>query len=92
MPASIAVFAGVFLGALFFGGLWWTVRRGMTRRNPALWFSMSLVLRMSACLVGFYLVSAKGGPSLLLGLLGFVVARAVITRSVTRPGWTPHAP
>jgi hypothetical protein len=27
--------AGVLLGALFFGGLWWTVRRGLSSKRPA---------------------------------------------------------
>jgi F1F0 ATPase subunit 2 len=90
--ASIAAFAGVCLGALFFGGLWWTVTRGMTKRNPALWFLMSLMLRVGVCLVGFYLVSAGGWLSLLLSLLGFAAARALITRYIARPGPDPHAP
>ena len=30
--------AGCFLGAIFYGGLWWTVRRGVTSARPALWF------------------------------------------------------
>ena len=30
--------AGVLLGVFFFGGLWWTVRRGVSSNRPALWF------------------------------------------------------
>jgi F1F0 ATPase subunit 2 len=90
--ASIAAVAGVFLGALFFGGLWWTVKRAMSSRNPALWFSVSLALRVGLCLIGFYLVSAGGWRSLLSSLLGFVLARAVITRFLAPPGPAPYAP
>ncbi len=36
-PVIEALAAGMLLGALFFGGLWWTVRRGLTAGNPALW-------------------------------------------------------
>jgi F1F0 ATPase subunit 2 len=31
--------AGLLLGAIFFGGLWWTVRKGVSSKRPALWFS-----------------------------------------------------
>jgi hypothetical protein len=31
--------AGVLLGVFFFGGLWWTVRRGLSSKRPALCFS-----------------------------------------------------
>jgi F1F0 ATPase subunit 2 len=38
--------AGVLLGAFFFGGLWWTVRRGLSSKRPAFWFLGSLLLRV----------------------------------------------
>ena len=37
---------GGLLGTMFFGGLWWTVRTGVSSQRPALWFLGSLVLRM----------------------------------------------
>ena len=30
--------AGLLLGAIFFGGLWFTVRKGVSSQRPALWF------------------------------------------------------
>ena len=84
--------AGLLLGAFFFGGLWWTVRRGISARNPALWFSLSLLLRMSIALAGFYIVSANSWQNLLLGLLGFIIARAAVTRFAARAAATSHAP
>lgn len=38
---------GVLLGGMFYGGLWWTVRKGVSSQRPALWFFGSLLLRMS---------------------------------------------
>ena len=35
----LALAAGGVLGAIFFGGLWWTVRKGVSSPQPALWFS-----------------------------------------------------
>ena len=75
-----AAAAGLLLGAIFFGGLWFTVRRGVSSQRPALWFFCSLLLRMSVVLAGFYLVSCGRWERLLACLLGFVIARLVITR------------
>ena len=44
MP-GLAVVAGLLLGAVFFGGLWWTVRKGVSSQRQALWFLGSFVLR-----------------------------------------------
>lgn len=75
---------GVFLGAMFYAGLWWTVRRGVSSRRAALWFAGSLSLRMAVTLAGFYLVSAGHWDRLLPCLLGFAMARVAVTR-LTRP-------
>ena len=76
--------AGGALGAIFFGGLWWTVRRGVSSSRPALWFLGSALLRMSIALAGFYLVGRGHWERLLVCLLGFVMARLVVTW-LTRP-------
>ena len=57
VPLSLALMAGLLLGVMFFGGLWWTVQKGVSAKNPALWFFGSLLLRMSIALAGFYFVS-----------------------------------
>lgn len=76
---------GVALGGLFFGGLWWTVRKSMYSTRPALWFLSSLLLRMALTLSGFYFVAMSDlGEApwlrLLLCLCGFITARLLITR------------
>ena len=52
IPLALSMGAGLVLGAIFFGGLWWTVIRGLSSRQPALWFLGSLLLRMSITLIG----------------------------------------
>ena len=74
----LAWVAGGVLGAMFFGGLWWTVRKGVSSRQPALWFFGSLLLRMSLALAGLYVVSGGQWDRLLVCLLGFVMARLVV--------------
>ena len=65
---ALALSAGVLLGAIFFGGLWWTVRKGVSSEQPAFWFFGSLLLRMSIALAGFYFVSGGHWERLLLCL------------------------
>jgi len=84
LTLSLAFVAGLLLGAIFFGGLLWTVRKGVVSKQPALWFLGSLLLRMSIALAGFYLVGRGHWERLLLCLLGFITARLVMTW-LTRP-------
>ena len=79
-PVIGALAIGLFLGALYFGGLWWTVRRGLTAANPALWFGLSALARMAMALSGLYYVARAGWPSLLAGLCGLLIARVAATR------------
>jgi F1F0 ATPase subunit 2 len=76
---SLAWLAGAALGAIFFGGLWVTVRRGVSSERPALWFLPSLLLRMGIALAGFYFVSGGHWERLLSCVAGFVTARFVVT-------------
>jgi len=75
-----AVFAGIVLGVLFFGGLWLTVRKGLDSKNATLIFMGSLVVRMAIVLLGFYYVGADNWQKMMACLGGFLIARIVITR------------
>ena len=77
---ALASLAGGGLGAIFFGGLWWTVRRGISSPRPQLWFLGSLVLRTSIVLAGFYFVGRGQWQRLLLCLIGFVMGRLIVMR------------
>ena len=77
---AFALVAGILLGAVFFGGLWWTVRKRISSKHPALWFFGSMLLRMSIVLLGFYFILGGSWQRLLVGLLGFIVARLIVTR------------
>jgi F1F0 ATPase subunit 2 len=85
IPAlAVALFAGGLLGAFFFGGLWWTVQKGVASERPALWFLGSLMLRTGLILAGFYFVSRGHWSRLAVCLLGFLIARVVVVRQLTR--------
>ena len=77
---ALALSAGVLLGGIFFGGLWWTVRKGVSSEQPAFWFFGSLLLRMGIVLAGFHFVSGGHWERLVLCLAGFVTGRLLVTR------------
>jgi F1F0 ATPase subunit 2 len=76
----LAWLAGLLLGAMFFGGLWWTVRKCIASKRPMLWFLSSLLLRTSISMIGIYVVADGHWQRMLLCLLGFIMARLIVTR------------
>ncbi len=99
LSLSAALIAGIVLGAFFFGGLWWTVRRAVSSKRVALWFIGSMLLRTGVVVTGFYYVLGDNWQRLVAGLLGFVIARLIVMRlSRTREQTAPsmqkagHAP
>lgn len=94
MQLTLALLAGMLLGAMYFGGLWWTVRKGLASPRPAQWFIFSLLLRLGLTLSGFYLVAGNDWKKLLACLLGFIIARIIVIRLTEMPiaKETNHAP
>ena len=80
----LALVTGVLLGAIFFGGLWWTVQKGVSSKWSALWFFGSLLLRTTIALAGFYFIARGHWERLLVCLVGFITARLIVTW-MTRP-------
>ena len=81
----LALLAGTALGIVFFAGLWWTIRKGLSSQQAGLWFSGSLLLRTGITVTGFYFVSQGEWPRLLACLLGFLLARIAVTRWTRLP-------
>jgi F1F0 ATPase subunit 2 len=79
-----ALVAGVLLGLIFFGGLWWTVQKGVSSKRPALWFFGSQLLRTSIALAGIYFVGRGHWERLVACLVGFIIARFIVM-SLTLP-------
>jgi F1F0 ATPase subunit 2 len=83
---------GIILGTIFFGGLWWTVRRGMSSKRPGLWFASSLLLRIAIVLSGLYLFGSRDWRRLALYLVGFTLARLAVLALTRPPSLAGHAP
>ncbi len=80
MILLLAFIGGVSLGTFFFGGLWWTVQKGVTSQRPALWFSVSFLLRTGITLAGLYVISGGHWQRLIACLLGCMITRLIMTR------------
>lgn len=79
-----ALFAGIILGVLFFGGLLLTVRIGLSSKRPTFIFLGSMIIRMAIVVIGFYYVGGDSWQKILVCLGGFLIARIVITRIAKR--------
>jgi len=86
----IPLFAGIILGVFFFLGLWFTVQFGLRSKNPAFIFSLSLILRVTLVLWGFYLVGAGEWNRILACLAGFIIARSLIKRFTNMGIWVDN--
>jgi F1F0 ATPase subunit 2 len=86
----LAFFVGLGIGLFYFGGLWWTVTRLPNAQRPGLWTMGSFLVRTFVSLFGFYLVMDRRWERLLVSLLGFLIARAVLVRRL-RP-LSKHVP
>jgi F1F0 ATPase subunit 2 len=64
----------------------------VTSNNPVLWFFGSTLLRMTLAVAGFYFTSCGDWRKLLVCLLGFVIARVVVTRLTRTTKKGIHAP
>ncbi|MGD1074076.1 MAG: ATP synthase subunit I [Bryobacteraceae bacterium] len=76
----MAVLAGMLLGMFFFGGLWWTVRRALSSRQAALWFSGSFLARTAVTLIGFYFAAQADWRRMAGCIAGFLGARLLVIR------------
>lgn len=75
----LALIAGMALGFFFFFGLWFTVKKAVNSKIPAVWFFMSLFFRLGVVLIGFYYISLGGWQRLIICVVGFIIARLLVT-------------
>ena len=75
-----AVIVGLGAGLIFYGGLWLTVSRIHTARQPALLFAASFVVRVALALGALWWVSQGSAIRVIAWLVGFIIARPLIFR------------
>jgi F1F0 ATPase subunit 2 len=83
--------AGVLLGAVFYGGLWWTVRRvAVTSRH--LWSLGSFLIRLALALVVFCAFARSDWQGFAACFIGFLAARIIVSHIVrSSTGKASHA-
>ncbi len=88
VPLILVFLAGFGLGGFYFGGLWLTVRRLPTARQPALLLMASFLGRMVVVVAGFLVVMQGQWQRAAIALAGFVLARLALIR-VLSPDHSP---
>lgn len=84
IQVSLVFLAGMGLSGLYFGGLWLSIQ-GLTRhQNLAVLFVLSFLLRTLIVLAGFYFLMAESWQRLLIALAGFIWARVLLARVLSR--------
>ncbi len=79
LTLGASLVAGALLAAMFFGGLWWTVDRGLTSSRPGIWFLCSVTARTALVMAGFYVASLRPRAWLVPALVGFSIAGLLAT-------------
>ena len=82
---GLALGVGALLGVFFFGGLWWTVKKGVTFARPAIFFIASMIIRTGIVLIGFYFVSCGHWERFWGCLAGFIIARIIVMHLTKLP-------
>lgn len=80
----VAFIGGLALGSFFFGGLKWTVYRGMKGAKSGLWFLGSFIVRVVVAVGGFYLAANGDWKRALACALGFTAMRMVFVRKALK--------
>lgn len=73
---------GLGLGLLYYGGLWLTLRKLTQLRQPAVWLSLSLLLRMIAVVAVLYLLFADSWQQLIMAMLGMLIMRTLLVQRI----------
>lgn len=76
----LTLFTGIITGAMFYGGLWYTVQKIVTSTMPALWVIGSFLIRVGITLLVFYYISFNHWQRLPVCLVGFIIARFLVNR------------
>lgn len=75
----ITLIVGLILGTIFYAGLWFTVKKALVSKTPAIWFIGSFIIRVTITLIGFYFVGKGNIKNIIVCFLGFIIARIVVT-------------
>ena len=81
---SIGLAAGAVMGALYFGGLFWSVMRLKAVENKKRFLFFSWLARSVGLIGGLFVLTRYDEQVLLSGVVGLFIARFVIVRTVKK--------
>jgi F1F0 ATPase subunit 2 len=75
----LSLAAGAFFGIFYFQGLWLTIKKLPSARQPVLLTMGSFLGRTVLCVLGFYLVVKMGNlEGLMISIIGFAASKFTI--------------
>lgn len=77
----LSIFAGISLGVIYFGGLWYTVNMIAKLRRPWILVTVSFLARNAIVLVGFYFLMIHHWSNLVAAFIAFILTRQVMISS-----------
>lgn len=80
----VVFMAGMALGAFYFLNLWRTVNKIPSDPNPTAMMITNFALRMAVVLTGFFFAMAGRWERALAAMLGFLLMRQILVRSLGR--------
>lgn len=76
----LAGVAGILAGMLYFGGLWWTVKRMSRFVHPRLALLVSFFARALVALTIIYMAAGGQAAGYIAAMAGFLLARFIAVR------------
>ncbi len=73
---------GLVLGVFYYGGLWLVLRRLPQLSHPAVWLTLSLLVRTLTVLFVLYLLFANDWQQLLVAVLGMIISRVLLVQRI----------
>jgi len=75
---------GLFLGVVYFGGLWMTARRLPGQSRPKTFCFFSFILRLILAMIGMWFVLERSTIAFLVTLTAFMMIRFIMINRIGR--------
>lgn len=86
----ISFFIGLFLGVIYFGGLYYSTQKFKDIKNPTLFMAFSFFIRMMFLVGGLYFLAKSGYKNILIGFLGLMLVRFIMVFRVKQLNSKPN--
>ena len=81
----VGAVVGLTAGGIYFGLLWWSVRRLVAEQRSPTWFLVGALARGAGALLAFWVAIQFGLAAIAAAMVAFFGARSLAIRMVGRP-------